>query len=61
VPAAQSVSLPQVARQALTPLQKYGAHDSVGLTHVPPAQVPAIVSVAALAGQVAAEQGVPSV
>jgi hypothetical protein len=44
----------------LTPLQKYGAHDCVGLTHEPFAQAPAIVSVAAFAGQVADEQGVPS-
>jgi hypothetical protein len=45
---------------AATPLQKYGAHDCVGLLHVPPAHVPALMSADAPAGQVADEQGVPS-
>jgi hypothetical protein len=46
--------------QAATPLQKYGAHDCVGFEHMPPRHVPAFVSVAPFAGQVAIEQPVPS-
>ena len=45
--------------QALTPLQKYGAHAVVGFEHAPPRHVPAIVSADAPAGHEACEQLVP--
>lgn len=56
----QSALLLQVCRQALTPLQKYGAHDCVGFAQAPPWHVPGIVSVPAPPGQLAVEQLVPS-
>jgi hypothetical protein len=54
------VSLPHVPRQALTPLQKYGAHDCVGFEHAPFEHMPAMTSVADPAAHDAAEHAVPS-
>jgi hypothetical protein len=50
LPAWQSVSLPHMPWQALTPLQKYGAHALVGFEHTPSWHVPPIVSVGEPAG-----------
>jgi hypothetical protein len=49
-----------VVRQAVAPLQKYGAHVCVGTLQVPPAHAPARFSAAAPAGQLTAEHVVPS-
>jgi hypothetical protein len=58
-PVAQSVSALQTILQAVVPLQRKPLHDCVTFEQSPPAQEPADVSVADVAGQLAAEHTVP--
>jgi hypothetical protein len=50
----------QLAWHAAAPLQKYGVQAIVGTAQAPPLQAPAILRVAAPAGQLALAQAVPS-
>jgi hypothetical protein len=59
-PVAQSVSALHVVLQAAVPLQRKPMHDCVGFEQVPATHEPARVSVADVAGHVAAEHPVPS-